>query len=109
MVGRIGRPALLLPEAVRPITLAALCFPFVLVRAHEISENLPRSFWLNISAVAVLTVAGNALLVQAVKLSDLSVLGGFQVGYALACSRRQPCSPFSLGKSSSRKRTSSNV
>ena len=55
--------------------LAALCFPFVLVRAHEISENLPRSFWLNISAVAVPTVVGNALLVQAVKLSDLSVLG----------------------------------
>jgi drug/metabolite transporter (DMT)-like permease len=33
------------------------------------------AFWLNISACAALAVAGNVLLVRAVKLSDLSVLG----------------------------------
>jgi drug/metabolite transporter (DMT)-like permease len=36
----------------------------------------PKSgFWLNISICALLAVAGNSLLVQAVRLSDLSVLG----------------------------------
>jgi drug/metabolite transporter (DMT)-like permease len=51
--------------------LSAACLPLLLLsRAGE-----PRAFWVNMGAVAVLTVASNALLVQAVKLADLSVLG----------------------------------
>ncbi|HUY89566.1 MAG TPA: EamA family transporter [Pirellulales bacterium] len=37
--------------------------------------SLPAEFWRNIAICTLLNVAGNALLVQAVKLSDLSVLG----------------------------------
>jgi drug/metabolite transporter (DMT)-like permease len=37
--------------------------------------RLGAEFWMNIGAVAVLTVAGNALLVAAVRVADLSVLG----------------------------------
>jgi drug/metabolite transporter (DMT)-like permease len=51
--------------------LSAICLPLILIAAPKLSQT----FWLNIGIVAVLTVAGNALLVQAVKLSDLSVLG----------------------------------
>jgi drug/metabolite transporter (DMT)-like permease len=51
--------------------LSAVCLPAVLI----VHPGLPSKFWWNIAIVAVLTVAGNALLVQAVKLSDLSVLG----------------------------------
>ena len=39
------------------------------------SPSLPREFWRNIALCTLLNVAGNSLLVQAVKLSDLSVLG----------------------------------
>jgi drug/metabolite transporter (DMT)-like permease len=51
--------------------LSVICLPVVLVLAPHLS----RTFWVNIAIVAVLTVAGNTLLVAAVKLSDLSVLG----------------------------------
>jgi len=47
------------------------CLP--LVFRH--STGLKGDFWLNITLCAVLAVAGNALLVQALKVSDLSVLG----------------------------------
>jgi drug/metabolite transporter (DMT)-like permease len=52
--------------------VAAACLPFLFI------FNLtppPPIFWRDMTIVAVLTVAGNALLVQAVKRSDLSVLG----------------------------------
>jgi drug/metabolite transporter (DMT)-like permease len=51
--------------------LSLACLPLVLAFLP------PRSgeFWLNISASAALAVAGNVLLVQAVKRCDLSVLG----------------------------------
>jgi drug/metabolite transporter (DMT)-like permease len=51
--------------------LSLLCAPFCLVYLPHLSA----AFWLNISVCAVLAVAGNALIVQAMKLSDLSVLG----------------------------------
>lgn len=38
-------------------------------------SGLPATFWTNMAIGSLLTVAGNALLVQAVKLTDLSVLG----------------------------------
>lgn len=50
--------------------LTAICLPVLLIL-----PPLPPAFWWNMLAVAILTVAGNTLLVQAVKLSDLSVLG----------------------------------
>jgi drug/metabolite transporter (DMT)-like permease len=37
--------------------------------------GLPGEFWANIAICAILAVAGNALIVKAVELSDLSVLG----------------------------------
>lgn len=37
--------------------------------------SLPAEFWTNIAICTLLNVAGNSLLVQAVKLSDLSVIG----------------------------------
>lgn len=51
--------------------LSIVCLPLILI----VRPGLSQIFWANIAIVAVLTVAGNALLVQAVKLSDLSVLG----------------------------------
>lgn len=51
--------------------LTFVCLPI----AFLLSPHLSQAFWLNMLAVAILTVAGNALLVQAVKLTDLSVLG----------------------------------
>jgi drug/metabolite transporter (DMT)-like permease len=51
--------------------LSTICLPIILA----VHPRLSPTFWWNIVIVAVLTVAGNALLVQAVKLSDLSVLG----------------------------------
>ncbi len=51
--------------------LSLACVPFVLLFPPPASAD----FWLNISACAALAVAGNVLLVRAVKLSDLSVLG----------------------------------
>jgi drug/metabolite transporter (DMT)-like permease len=51
--------------------LSAVCLPTILI----VHPRLSPTFWWNIAIVAVLTVSGNALLVQAVKLSDLSVLG----------------------------------
>jgi drug/metabolite transporter (DMT)-like permease len=51
--------------------LSLACLPLVLVFLPPLSG----AFWLNISASAALAVAGNVLLVQAVKRSDLSVLG----------------------------------
>lgn len=51
--------------------LSVVCLPVVVARGVHLSG----AFWGNMGAVAVLTVAGNALLVEAVKRSDLSVLG----------------------------------
>jgi drug/metabolite transporter (DMT)-like permease len=51
--------------------LTAVCLPLLLLTHLHQSP----AFWANMAIVAVLTVAGNALLVQAVKLADLSVLG----------------------------------
>jgi drug/metabolite transporter (DMT)-like permease len=51
--------------------LSIICLPFLLV----LQPHLPATFLLNMIGVAILTVSGNALLVQAVKLSDLSLLG----------------------------------
>lgn len=39
------------------------------------TDELPAEFWTNIAVCTLLNVAGNSLLVQAVKLSDLSVIG----------------------------------
>lgn len=39
------------------------------------ADELPAEFWTNIAICTLLNVAGNSLLVQAVKLSDLSVIG----------------------------------
>jgi drug/metabolite transporter (DMT)-like permease len=51
--------------------LSILCLPFLLAMQPHLSET----FLLNMTASAFLAVSGNALLVQAVKLSDLSLLG----------------------------------
>ena len=51
--------------------LALVCVPIVVVHRPPVTL----AFWVNIAIVGVLTVAGNALLVQAVKVSDLSILG----------------------------------
>jgi drug/metabolite transporter (DMT)-like permease len=51
--------------------LATACLPAMLMTLAPMS----RAFWGNIAVVAVLTVAGNALLVAAVRVADLSVLG----------------------------------
>ena len=51
--------------------LSSVCLPLFLT----LGRHLPRAFWLNMLAVAVLTVGGNARVVQAMQLSDLSVLG----------------------------------
>jgi drug/metabolite transporter (DMT)-like permease len=53
--------------------MSLACLPIAaLVMRHA---PLSRAFWFNIGVVAVLTIASNALLVAAVRLSDLSVLG----------------------------------
>jgi drug/metabolite transporter (DMT)-like permease len=46
------------------------CVPFLHLLAGR-----PSAFWLNVSLCAVLAVAGNAMIVKALELSDLSVLG----------------------------------
>jgi len=51
--------------------LSIACLPVVCLK----SWGLGSAFWGNIAICAVLAVAGNALLVQAVRISDLSVLG----------------------------------
>jgi drug/metabolite transporter (DMT)-like permease len=51
--------------------LSLACVPLLLLFPLPASNG----FWLDISACAALAVAGNVLLVRAVKLSDLSVLG----------------------------------
>ena len=51
--------------------LSLLCLPLIFFHRPPPATD----FWLNITIVGVLTVAGNALLVQAVKTSDLSLLG----------------------------------
>ena len=53
------------------VILAVLVSPVYLWCAR----GLGATFWTNISICAVLAVAGNALLVQALRLADLSVLG----------------------------------
>jgi hypothetical protein len=55
--------------------LTILCLPLLLVSQPHLSA----AFLWNMVAVAVLTVSGNAMLVQAVKLSDLSVLGPVRI------------------------------
>lgn len=51
--------------------LALACLPLLFLW----DGREPRTFWVNMGVVAVLTVGGNALIVHAVKRSDLSVLG----------------------------------
>src|SRR5690349_20369944 len=51
--------------------LSLACLPVLLVYR----PTLGAQFWVDISVCALLAVAGNALLVQALRLSDLSVLG----------------------------------
>jgi drug/metabolite transporter (DMT)-like permease len=51
--------------------MSVVCLPLAVYCLPVLREG----FWSNMAAVAVLTVAGNALLVQAVKRTDLSVLG----------------------------------
>jgi drug/metabolite transporter (DMT)-like permease len=51
--------------------LTLLCLPLCL----RFGRGLPQEFWVNIFICAALAVAGNAMIVQALKLSDLSVLG----------------------------------
>jgi len=53
------------------LMLGAVCWPVVVRNGLRV----PVGFWVDMGVVAVLTVAGNALLVQAVRLTDLSVLG----------------------------------
>ncbi len=52
--------------------LTAVALPFL---AQIRLSSLPAAFWLDIGISAVLAVAGNVLLVYALKSSDLSVLG----------------------------------
>src|SRR6185503_8780807 len=51
--------------------LSVVCLPFLFVAWRAASAG----FWFNIGLSAVLAVAGNVLLVEALKRSDLSVLG----------------------------------
>ncbi|MGE5610077.1 MAG: EamA family transporter [Bacillota bacterium] len=51
--------------------LSVVCLPACLVYSRSLSGE----FWVNIAICAILAVAGNALIVKAVQLSDLSVLG----------------------------------
>jgi drug/metabolite transporter (DMT)-like permease len=51
--------------------LSLVCIPVFLFYLPP----LPAEFWSNISICTFLTVSGNVLIVQAVKLSDLSILG----------------------------------
>ncbi|MCC7424148.1 MAG: EamA family transporter [Planctomycetaceae bacterium] len=53
------------------LLLSLACVPICVQSA----EDLSMSFWWSISVCAALAVTSNALLVQAVKLSDLSILG----------------------------------
>src|SRR5579863_10237725 len=60
--------------------LAIICIPLGLLAIASLPAliwlpPLHRAFWLNISICTVLAVSGNTLLVEAVKRSDLSVLG----------------------------------
>lgn len=48
------------------------------------TASLPAEFWTNIAVCTLLNVAGNSLLVQAVKLSDLSVIGPINAYKAIA-------------------------
>ena len=63
-------PAIFIVFATHAI-LSLVCVPILFI------EPLPThiEFWLDITASAMLAVAGNGFLIQAVKLSDLSVLG----------------------------------
>ena len=54
------------------LVLGVVCWPVVVA---GVGHGVPVGFWRDMGVVAVLTVAGNALLVQAVRLTDLSVLG----------------------------------
>lgn len=67
------------------LLLSLVCLPLVLVFPPPISID----FWLNMGLAALLAVAGNSLVVQALALSDLSLLGPINayksvVGLALA-------------------------
>lgn len=53
------------------VLLALLCLPAVPFFWHDIQPG----FWLNICLCAILAIAGNVLIVQALRLSDLSILG----------------------------------
>src|SRR3954471_14223048 len=61
-----------------PIFIIAVTHALMSIIAAPIFfTHLPNehAYWVNIGIVAVLTVAGNVLIVLAVKTSDLSVLG----------------------------------
>ncbi len=51
--------------------LSLVCLPLLLTQPLPIES----AFWTNMAVSAVLAVAGNALIVQALKISDLSFLG----------------------------------
>lgn len=53
------------------VSLAAVCAPALLALAPSISAGV----WINMVAAALLAVSGNTLLVQALRLTDLSILG----------------------------------
>src|SRR5579871_4296895 len=58
------------------IGLPWVVLAFILIPAYlGCASRTREGFWSNISICAVLAVAGNALLVQALRLADLSVLG----------------------------------
>lgn len=69
LTGR-GVPSLFVIVATHAI-LTAVCLPLLPV----FPSDPPPEFWRDMAVVAVLTVIGNALLVGAVRRSDLSVLG----------------------------------
>jgi drug/metabolite transporter (DMT)-like permease len=69
LTGRAAEPLFVI--LMTHLLLAAVCLPVLL----GIGMHVPPAFWRDMTVVAVLTVAGNALLVQAVRLTDLSVLG----------------------------------
>jgi drug/metabolite transporter (DMT)-like permease len=51
--------------------LSLVCVPVLVMNPPPVSL----AFWLNMSASVVLAVAGNVLIVEALKISDLSILG----------------------------------
>lgn len=55
------------------LLMTIACTPFAIYVVRN--QTLSGTFWINIGIVAILTISSNAILVAAVRLSDLSVLG----------------------------------